>query len=109
MEMHPEDLSCSSSNGITNGNGVVRTHAEPEECMNGEGGRSKYQVIINISPLEYGNVLLVPSPHLCRPQVIHAPFVHAYDAAANHFYFGGISSTLGPSNKCFEPYIPLFF
>lgn len=69
MEMDPEDLSCSSTNGITNGNGVVRTHAEPEECMNGEGGRSKYQVIINISPLEYGNVLLVPSPHLCQPQI----------------------------------------
>ncbi|XP_063959033.1 GDP-D-glucose phosphorylase 1-like [Lytechinus pictus] len=66
MEMHPVNLSYPSSNGITNG--TISSHTEREECINGEG-RGKYQVIINISPLEYGNVLLVPSPHLCQPQI----------------------------------------
>ncbi|XP_071493903.1 GDP-D-glucose phosphorylase 1-like [Diadema antillarum] len=66
------ELSHEGSNPTSLQNGISHeangTHTEGGQCTNNDRVE-KVQVIINISPLEYGNVLLVPRPELCQPQI----------------------------------------
>lgn len=68
MEMCPENIGKSPP--VQNGSSQASngTSSEEDKYTYDERG-GKFQVIINISPLEYGNVLLVPSPELCQPQI----------------------------------------
>ncbi|KAG7238140.1 hypothetical protein INR49_030202 [Caranx melampygus] len=51
---------------------IKDTGRDPAECQGGQSGQPwRMMVLVNVSPLEFGHCLFVPSPSRCLPQILN--------------------------------------